>query len=197
MSFTSDTGNTNWRDIREFKDLFQSLYPKMMMLANRFVNENIAKDIVQEAFISLWEHKDSLDIRSIQSYLYRSVQNNCLNYIKHNRIVSDYEDQVRIAEARIHYLNEKTDDNEIFRMLEYNDIRSTIETSLAKLPPRCQEAFKLCYFHDLSYKEVAERMNISHRTVEVHVQRALAFLKENRHDLSILMLILGDFTFFP
>jgi RNA polymerase sigma-70 factor (ECF subfamily) len=55
---------------------------------------------------------------------------------------------------------------------------AVLEAALEKLPPKCREAFRLCYFEELSYKEIAQIMNISHRTVEVHVQKALNLLRK-------------------
>jgi len=189
MTSVLDIEKIKQGNVDSFRHLFEAFYPKMMALACRFVDEHVAKDMVQESFVSFWEQRETMDIRNIQSYLYRSVQNNCLNYIKHDKVVSDYENRVRIAEARIRFLNETSDENEILKDLEYKNIRSLIETSLNKLPPKCREAFRLCYFDELSYKEVAEIMNISHRTVEIHVQKALAFLKKDLKNPIILLLL--------
>ncbi|MDH6303647.1 RNA polymerase sigma-70 factor (family 1) [Parabacteroides sp. PF5-5] len=168
-----------------FLQYFQQLYPRLMALSCRFVNEDVAKDMVQDAFVMLWEQKDR--IQHVPTYLYKSVQNNCLNYIKHNHVVSDYAEKVRIAESRIQYLNEKTDENEVIKQVEYLDIRSKIEEALNELPPRTAEAFRLYFFEELSAKEVAEVMDISHRTVEVHVRKALSFLRNNFQNLHILL----------
>ena len=177
-------------DEEVFRQFFEDMYPRMMSLACRFVADDVAKDMVQEAVISFWEQKSSLPVSNLQSYLYRSVQNNCLNYIKHNRIVTNYENRVRIAEARIQYLNELSDDNDIIRNIESKDIQAALQVALDKLPPKCREAFILCYFEDLSYKEIAQRMNISHRTVEVHVQKALKQLKKDFNILSLLLIFI-------
>ena len=186
---------TNIEKIRQgdeevFRQFFEDMYPRMMSLACRFVADDVAKDMVQEAVISFWEQKSLLPVSNLQSYLCRSVQNNCLNYIKHNRIVTNYENRVRIAEARIQYLNELSDDNDIIRNIESKDIQAALQTALDKLTPKCREAFILCYFEDLSYKEIAQRMNISHRTVEVHVQKALKQLKKDFNILSLLLIFI-------
>ncbi len=177
-------------DEEVFRQFFEDMYPRMMSLACRFVADDVAKDMVQEAVISFWEQKSLLPVSNLQSYLCRSVQNNCLNYIKHNRIVTNYENRVRIAEARIQYLNELSDDNDIIRNIESKDIQAALQVALDKLPPKCREAFILCYFEDLSYKEIAQRMNISHRTVEVHVQKALKQLKKDFNILSLLLIFI-------
>ena len=177
-------------DENVFSLFFEDIYPKMMSLACRFVDDEVAKDMTQEAFIAFWERRTSLQTSNLYSYLFRSVQNNCLNYIKHNRVAEDYEYRVRVAEARIQYLNEMSDENNIIKNLESKDIKATLEAALGKLHPKCQEAFRLCYFEDLTYKEIAEIMNISHRTVEVHVQKALKQLKQDINALPLLFLLI-------
>ncbi len=176
-------------DREVFQIFFDDIYPRMMSLACRFVAGDVAKDMVQEAFISFWEQKNSLQTSNPQSYLFRSVQNNCLNYIKHNRVIAGYENRIRIAEARVQYLKEMSDDNDILKGFEKRDIQTALETALQKLPPKRQEAFRLCYFEELSYKEIAQIMDISHRTVEVHVQKALKQLKKDFHILSLLLIL--------
>ena len=168
----------------EFLKYFQELYPKIMALSCRFVDEDAAKDMVQDAFVALWEQKDN--VRNIPAFLFKTVQNNCLNYIKHDHVVSDYEQKVHIAESRVRFLDEQTDENDVFKQIEYSDLRSKIETAINKLPPRTAEAFRLYYFEEFTAREVAEVMEISHRTVEVHVQKALSALRYELKDLLLL-----------
>lgn len=167
---------------------FRQLYPKLMALSCRFVDESVAGDMVQDAFVALFEQKNN--VRHVPTFLYKSVQNNCLNYIKHDRVVSDYAQRVRIAESRIRVLNERTDENDVFKRIEYQDVRLKVETSLVKLPSRTAEAFRLYYFEELTAKEVAEVMKISYRTVEVHVQKALRLLKEELHGMRFFLIAL-------
>ena len=185
MTFKFHNKNTNSEGRDRFLQYFQELYPKLMAISCRFVDEDVARDMVQDAFVALWEQKE--EVRYIPTFLYKTVQNNCLNYIKHNHVVSDYAEKVRIAESRIQFLNERTDENDVFKHIEYLDIRSKIEAELNKLPPRTAEAFRLYYFEELSAKEVAEVMNISYRTVEVHVQKALSSLKDELRNLAFLL----------
>jgi RNA polymerase sigma-70 factor (ECF subfamily) len=172
-----------------FLQYFRELYPKLMSLSCSFVDDYVAEDMVQDAFVALWEQKGQ--VRNIPAFMYKSVKNNCLNYIKHNHVVSDYEQKVRIAESRILFLNERMDENDVFKQIEYSDIRSKIEVALSKLPPRTAEAFKLYYFEEFTAKEVAEAMNISPRTVEVHVQKALSLLRDELKDLMLLYPLLS------
>ena len=145
---------------------FECFYPKLMALACRFVDEQVAKDLVQEVFTSYWEQKKVIQPDNIQSFLFKWLQNSCLNHIKHQMIVDEYESCVRIAEARIAFWGESTDSNDVLKSVINQDLREIIELSVNKLPPKCAQAFRLAYFHDISHKEIAEIMGISPRTVE-------------------------------
>ena len=169
----------------QFLQYFRKLYPKLMALSCRFVDEDTAKDMVQDAFVALWEQKD--EVHNVPAFLFKSVQNNCLNYIKHHHIVADYELKVRIAESRAMFLDERTDENDVLKHIEYQDIRTKIDVALSKLLPRAAEAFRLYYFEEFSTKEVAKVMKISYRTVETHVHKALSVLRNDLRDLYIYL----------
>ena len=175
-----------------FRTFFECLYPKLMSLACRFVDEQVAKDLVQEVFTSYWEQKKNIQADNIQSFLFKWLQNSCLNHIKHQMIVDEYESRVRIAEARIAFWSESTDSNDVLRSVINQDLREIIELSVNKLPPKCAQAFRMAYFHDISRKEIAEIMEISPRTVEGHIRQALSFLREDLKDLFMLIFMLSN-----
>ncbi|MDR0429268.1 MAG: RNA polymerase sigma-70 factor [Tannerellaceae bacterium] len=172
-----------------FRIFFDFFYPKLMALACRFVEQHTAEDLVQEVFAAYWEQKHTIDAQNIQSYLFKWLQNKCLNFLKHQMVVEEYEARVRMAEARINYLNNSMDFNEVLNQVFTHDIQEIINNSINKLPPKCAEAFRLCYFNDMSHKKIAEQMNISHRTVEGYVQQAIRFLKIDLHDVLFLYFI--------
>jgi RNA polymerase sigma-70 factor (family 1) len=174
-------------DEEAFKSFFEAFYPKLKALACRFVDEQVADDLVQDVFASYWEQKETIQADNIQSFLFKCLQNKCLNYIKHQMVEEEYESRVRIAEARIAYLAETSDANHVFEQVMDLDLREIIEKSVEKLPPKCAQAFRLCYFHDVDRKEVAELMGISPRTVDGHIQQALNFLREDLKDLFLLV----------
>ena len=170
-----------------FKRFFECYYPKLMSLACRFVDEQVAKDLVQEVFVTYWKQKEMIEADNMKSFLYKWLQNSCLNYIKHQMVVDEYQARVRIAEARIAFLNEMTDNNDVLKRIINQDLREIIELSVNKLPDKCAQVFRLCYFEDLSRKEVAEQLGVSPRTVEGHIHQALTFLRTDLKDLLVLI----------
>lgn len=181
-------------DKKAFQHFFKYFYPKLMVLACRFVDENTAKDLVQEVFISFWENKKTSAIGNPRSFLFKCLQNQCLNHIKHQMIINEYETHVRIAEARLAFWSEKTDANDVMKHVINQNIREIIELSAQKLPPKCREAFILCYFKDMSHKQISETMGISLRTVETHIRQAINFLRVDLKDLLLLYLILSNYN---
>ena len=172
-----------------FRSFFECLYPKLMAFACRFVDEHVAKDLVQDVFALYWEQKQMIDAENIQSFLYKWVQNKCLNHIKHQMVVEEYEARVQLAEARIAFLNNRVDSNDVLKQVINQDLRELIEISVNKLPPKTAEAFRLCYYHDLPHKDIAKVMDISVRTVETHIRNAVLFLRKDLKDLLLLSIL--------
>lgn len=177
-------------DETEFRLLFNLFYPRLMSVACRFVPEHVAEDIVQGVFVMYWEQKATLIPNVIHSFLYKCTQNNCLNYLKHQAVVLGHEEEVRLAEERIIFQRENSDTNELWNEIVEHDIRKLLEASVAKLPPKCRQAFELSYFKEMTYKEIAEVMHISSRTVEEHVQKAIRFLRTDLREILFCFLFL-------
>ena len=169
-----------------FEQLFKSLYPKLIGLACRFVPEDIAKDLVQEVFIDYWEQKQTA--MNASSYLYKCLKNKCLNYIKHQSVIDGYAARIRIAQARVDYLERTSDDNGLFKQISDQNLREMIESAVEKLPPKCRQAFLLCYFHDMTCKEAADVMGISPRTVEGHIQKAISLLRDDLRSFLVFLI---------
>lgn len=174
----------------DISSLFKEYYPRLMALACRFVDHDAAEDLVQDVFLTFQEQRKTLRINSDIAFLTKCLQNKCLNYIKHQTVVKEYEARVHIAEMRVQYLNEHHAFNKELETVMFNDLRDIIETSLSKLPDNCAEAFRLCYFDDLTHKMAARKMGLSYRTVEGYVQKALAFIKTDLKDFFLLYLLL-------
>lgn len=187
MNVQVDIEKVKKGDHIEFKNLFELFYPKLMAVACRFIDDQAAQDIVQEIFTSYWEWKETIQADNIQSFLYKWLQNRCLDHIKHQMVVKEYEAHVQIAENRINSLQNHTDANDVLKQIINQDLREIIELSVNKLPPKCAQVFRLCYFQDMTHKEIARLMHISPRTVDAHIYQALNFLRDDLKDLFVLI----------
>lgn len=176
-------------DAKAFQKLFQVFYPKLMSYASRFVDEHTAEDLVQELFTSYWEKKDKINADNILAFMYKWLNNSCLNYLKHQAVVDAYETKVRLAEQRAASMELFLDHNDVFKQMVSQDIRNIVKLSIKKLPPRCAEAFQLCYLQDMTYKEVAAKMQLSQRTVETYIFQAISFLRIELRDILLSFLM--------
>jgi len=189
LSFEANIDKLKQGDPDIFRYFFIYFYPKLKAFACRFVDESTAEDIVQEVFTSYWEQKERIQAKNIYSFLFKWTQNKCLNYIKHQTVVEEYEARVRIVESRLFFLDQMTDNNDVFKQITNRNLREKIEESVNRLPSKCAEAFCMCYFQDMTYKEIAQKIRVSHRTVEGYICQAIRFLREDLKDLFMLMFV--------
>jgi RNA polymerase sigma-70 factor (ECF subfamily) len=187
LSFEIDIYKLKQGDQETFRLFYTYFYPKLKAFACRFMDEDTAEDIVQEVFVSYWVQKHKIQADNIHSYLLKWTQNRCLNHLKHRIMVEEYELQVRLAESRMIFFDHMMDTNDAFKQVYSRDLRELVEKTINKLPPKCAQAFRLCYFHYLSHKEIAEVMEISSRTIEGYIQQAIHALRKDLKNLFMLI----------
>ncbi len=161
--------------------VFQEYYRAMTAYAFRFVgNLTDSENIVQDVFLRLWQKRKELMITtSLQNYLFRSVKNHCINHIEHEKIKTGYQALVIKNET------DRTDYSEFF--LEFG-LMKKIETAIAALPPKRQEIFRLAREEGLKYREIAEKLELSVKTVEAQMTLALKQLRESLREFKNLVI---------
>lgn len=172
-----------------YNELFRKYYPGLLFYATRFLSEEEAEDVVQETFFDLWKKKDSIDIgEQIQSFLYRSVYMKSINVLKHKKVENNYSSAMEelYKQKLEHY---QPDDNVIIKNMEAQELRKEIFAVLNELPEKCREVFKLSYIHGMKNKDIADVLDISLRTVEAHMYKALKFLRSRLSHLICLAFI--------
>lgn len=160
------------KDKSAFALVFNKHFGVLVNYAMRFLDEREeAEEIVQDVFVKFWDKCAELDPESsIKSYLYRSVHNTCLNHIKHNKVKDAYRQHV------MHHM-ERTSEM-VFDQQDPDKLRQEIMLEIDNLPPRCSEIFKLSRLEGLKYQEIADHLEISVKTVEVQMGKALRVLRE-------------------
>ena len=165
-------------DRKSFDELFRRYYPVMVSYARLFLDRELAQDVVQDVFLSVWKNRKKLDpSKSIHQYLLKSVFNRSCNYLKVLKRSCGLADKaaLTIDEMGCSYYNPDT--NSIIQNLYQEDMRERLNEALGKLSPKCREVFSLSYLDDLSNKQIAEQLGISVRTVESHLYAALKQLR--------------------
>jgi RNA polymerase sigma-70 factor (ECF subfamily) len=163
-------------DIKVFEELFHKYYPGMCSYAESLVNKpEIAEEIVQDVFYNIWKNKNNIRINlSWQSYLYRSVFNNSMMYLRKSKRELTLDD--RWAENQI------IDESHSTEELDAKELNALIIFTLQSLPDRTREIFNLNRFEGMKYKEIAEKLSISVKTVEANMGKALKALRSSLTD---------------
>lgn len=161
-------------DEAAFNELYRLFYSPLCILAMRYLPDlDEAKDCVHDVFTKIWSDRDTLNIESsVKSYLITSTKNMCLNIIQRKKHKQTYEQ---------HILNTYTEYSakDLYSVVELEQL---IEKTLSKLPQKLQTVFKMSRFEHLTYKEIAEKQNISIKTVEAYMSKSLTFLSSKLKD---------------
>jgi len=164
-------------DEKAFEILFHKYYSYLCSFASKIISDDpAAEEIVQDFFVKIWEKRNQLKIEtSLKNYLFRSVKNLCINYIQHNKIKSRYAQNV-ISNQENHY-----SDDDSFPEIE---LFEKIEESINSLPEKRKEIFRLSRQDGLKYHEIADKLNISVKTVETQISLALKTLRDKLKNYS-------------
>ena len=164
-------------DERAFKTLFQKYYSALCHYAHQFLKDHeMAEETVQDLFVRIWEKRSNLNIdTSVKYYFFRSVRNQCLNQIQHQKIRKQYANMV------LESSHQEIDAEQYYIEV---DLMKRIEKSIDSLPAKRQEIFRLSREQGLKYKEIAEELNISIKTVEAQMGLALKHLRDELKEFS-------------
>lgn len=171
-------------DEMAFEGLFKSHFAELTLYATRFVEDmENAEEIVQDIFFNLWNNRLKLNINtSIKAYLYTTVRNTCLNLIKHKKVEHKYRE----------YFSRQLHEDELQPedWMGGNELQDKISKTIEKLPPERKKVFMMSRFDNLKYKEIAEKLDISVKTVENQMGKALKFLREELKEYLPLLIFL-------
>ena len=162
------------RELIEFKELYKSNAPMLIFYAGKYVNAIAAEDLVQDVFFKIWQKRTFLFLKEgIRTYLYRSVQHACLDYLKHQEVKGDYINTVT-TQLKIEEIYYNDDPQSLFAEDERLEL---IYKEMDKLPEKCREIFTMSYLEERKTSEIAVLLNISTRTVEAQLYKALKILR--------------------
>ncbi len=179
----------NILDKATFEVLFKSNFVHLCNFALQFVGDmDTARDITQKIFIHLWENRAQMNPdKAIRSYLFTSVKNRCLNHIRDQKKYRS-----RILDVDIHEVDIAFEEDQ----LAVDELQTRIDLALSRLPEKCRQVFELSRFEQKKYQEIADKLDISKKTVEAHMSRALRSLREDLGDYLYLLLLLSANYFY-
>ena len=167
-------------DQKAFDTLFRKYYPMLCAYGHRFVDLEDAEEIVEDSLLWIWENRETLVIESsLSSYLFKMVYRKALNKLAHI-------DATQRADTRFYEeMQEMLQDTDYYQMEE---LTKRIEEAIAALPESHRESFVMHRFRDMSYKEIAETLGVSPKTIDYRIQQALKQLRTDLKDYLPLLL---------
>ena len=172
------------QDAKAFELLFKRHYKPLCRRVNTMLNdEEATEDVVQALFIKIWESRETIQTPdSVAAYLFTAARNRALNYIK---------SQARKSSNEVPLTNLHDEaDNRMEEQMDAKELQKALYTAIDSLPEKRREVFVLSRFEGKSYKEIAEIMQISVKTVEAQMGKALSTLREfvkNNHKHPIVI----------
>jgi len=172
-----------------FERFFKTYYQSVLQYAYvRLRDEKAAEDIVQQVFLNIWHKRAKLKIHtSLKAFLYKAVHNESLNYLKHERHKLAHGKYSLAAEG--YDYRDKTSDPMALTELQYR-----IQKTMNELPEQCRHIFYMNRIEELKYREIADELGLSIKTVEAQISKALKILRKKLADYLPLLLCL---LFYP
>ncbi len=152
-----------------FKNYNQKVYNFCLQLLK---NKNEAEEITQEVFIALWQNRDKIDTKSsIVAYILAIARNQIYKVFRKSLYKQAYIENLINSQSKMDFITED--------QVMYNELNSFLNISIEKLPPKRREVFILSRMEGLTYKEIAQKLNIAENTVDVQIRKALDFIKDS------------------
>jgi len=179
-------------DIHAFEFLYKEYYVLLCFIAEHIVkNADDAEEIVSDVFVKLWNNRDTLTITtSLKAYLIRAVRNTAINYVKKNAT-----SKITDSLDKINYDLLFWDNNYPLGQLYEKEIIETLHRGIAELPHGCREIFLLSRDEDLSYNDIADKLNISVNTVKTQMKIALSRLRVILKDYLEIVILIVSFIY--
>ena len=174
-----------------FDDLFRQYSKPLFYYAAKFVEDEVAKDIVQDVFVKLWSDSSIIVNQSLNALLFTMVRNSCLQHLEKQKVRNKYAESAKLMlreEELRYFMEEKTS-------LIEQELEDKLNEVINTLPDRCRQVFLLSRFENKKNKEIAEELDISVKAVEKQITRALATIRTEMKDYLPLLLFLSSHLF--
>ena len=156
-----------------YQKLFEKYAPRIYNFSLSYLrNENDAEELVQDVFLKIWEKRATLDAsQNLKAFIFKIAVNTIYDFTRRKNIELAFEDYAR--------LNYTANENYTWHMVIFIEMKQNLDYLISQLPEQQQRIFQLCKQEGLSSDEIAQKLNLSKRTVENHLYRALTFLKKH------------------
>ena len=165
-----------------FEKVFKSDYKRIVGFCKQFIGDrDKSQSLAQEAFIKLWLNREKVEsLNGIHSFLYTAAKSECLNYLRHQKVINNYkEKKLQHFESE---LNQEIIESFDFDIIEFKELDTIINQSISQLPEKCRLVFTMSRIDCKKNSEIAEELEISVKSVEANITRALKTLRINLSD---------------
>ena len=184
-----DSEQTYLLQIREgdreaFEVVFKTYYEDLGRYAFSLLKrQDDSEDLVQQVFVNFWEKREKTIISgSLKSYLFRSVHNSCLNIIKHEKVKANYVSYSNYYDSKYQV--------EVEEKMVAKELSERIEEAINTLPTQCARIFRMNRMDELKYKEIAKELNLSVKTVENQIGKALKLMRGSLADYLVGLILI-------
>lgn len=166
-------------DQKSFEELFRLYYRPLCYYARKFKLDHFeTEEVVAQTFLKVWEIREVLFVeKSVSAYLYQSVRNQSLNYLKQKRTFSRNKEQYALKLRQAQLFSAISEEDGTSALLA-RELEQQIKQAIDNLPDKCREIFLLSRGENLSIKEIAEKLRISTNTVQKQISIAIAKLRD-------------------
>ena len=174
-----------------FEEVYDDFFGVMYHLAVQYLhNESASEEIVQDTFIKLWEIRETLNEEfNIRNFLYTITKNNCLNYLRNQKIALKHQENIKYLDVQFNYESLER----LGSYIEFEELSAKIDSAISALPDDLRETFLLSRFEELQYKEIAIKQLVSIKTVEARMTKALRILRLELKDYVTLICLISNF----
>lgn len=167
--------NKHINEISNYRKLYMQYAPMLLRFAEKFVSPFFSEDIVHDVFLKIWDKQVfSLPEPEVKNILYAAVRNACIDYLRRVSLEQEFVDK-RAVQLKLDELNFYEGAEELFMR---KDLMIHVMKKIDELPERRREIFRMSYLEGLKTAEIADKLNLSTRTVENHLYRTLLFLRK-------------------
>lgn len=159
-----------------FTSLFEHFHQSIFnFIVYKTGDRDLSEDILQETFLKVWRKREELDeTRSIKSFLFTMANNSAINHFRHQKVVYSHQANYQL----------ETDDRSLEDIVKSKEFYDQVFGAIEDLPEKTRITFMMSRFEDLSYKEIAERTEVSIKTVESHIGKALRLIREKLEEIN-------------
>lgn len=169
-------------DEKAFIEIYERFWYKMYLIAyQRLRKKELAREMVQNLFLKLWEKRHELQIRQLENYLFVSIRHAVIDHINARLVADHYREYCSVFAA----IKEETTE----RMVAFNEVSNALEEGLTKLPEKSQQVFRLSRLDHWPLDKIARHLALSEKTVQYHLTRSLKFLRSYLKEFTFLLFL--------